>query len=86
MTYGRSVLKALELFDIDARRWHMLAADRAAWRETLRSGIAPPAFRPPPLPPPLAQTRPARACIQATMAAIDATLREERRPFTDLTT
>ena len=43
MTYGRSVFKAserrLERFDIDMRRWHELAADRAAWRETLQTGL-----------------------------------------------
>ena len=84
MTYGRSVRKALDLFGIDERRWHELAANRPAWRETLRTGIAPPAFRPRPPSPPLAQSRPRRACMQATVTAIDATLREERRPFTNL--
>jgi hypothetical protein len=52
MTYGRSVGKALAKFDIDFARWPELAADRGAWRETLRSGFAPPDFRPPPPPPP----------------------------------
>ena len=64
-----------------------LAADRAAWRETLRTGIAPPAFRPPPSPlpaEPLSRMKTARSCSQATNAAIDATLRVERRPLAAL--
>ena len=91
MTYGRSIFKALEKFNIDVARWPELAANRAAWRETLRTGLAPPEFRPPPPPPPppppvpLALTKPVRGCVQATVAAIDAALREERRPFSDLT-
>ena len=83
MTYGRSIFKALDKFGIDTARWHELAADRAAWRETLRTGLAPTAFRPPPTPPPaepLSRTRTARSCTQATNAAIDATLRVERQP------
>ena len=51
MTYGRSIFKALAKFGIDSARWHLLAADRAAWRETVRSGLAPAEFRPPPAPP-----------------------------------
>ena len=39
MTYGRSVSKALDLFHIDRARWHVLAVDRGAWRETLRQGF-----------------------------------------------
>ena len=35
MTYGRSIDKALLEFNIDRRSWPALAADRAAWRETL---------------------------------------------------
>ena len=46
MTYGRSVFKALDKFHLDVPRWPELAADRAAWREMLRTGLAPPAFRP----------------------------------------
>ena len=46
MTYGRSLLKAMDKFQIDTERWHELAADRGAWRETLRTGLAPPSFRP----------------------------------------
>ena len=45
MTYGRSIFKALEKFDVDPVRWHELAEDRSAWRETLRAGLAPPAYR-----------------------------------------
>ena len=87
MTYGRSIFKAMEMFHIDTARWHELAADRSAWRETLRSGLAPPAFRPPPSPPPtepLSRTRTARSCTQATIAAMDATLRVERQPLAAL--
>ena len=51
MTYGRSITKALEMFNIDVRTWPELAADRAAWRETLRAGRPPPGFAPPPPPP-----------------------------------
>ena len=46
MTYGRSIFKALEMFRIDKTRWPELAANRSAWRETLRTGVAPPAFWP----------------------------------------
>ena len=38
MTYGRSARKALEKFSIDSEMWPKLAADRAAWKETLRLG------------------------------------------------
>ena len=41
MTYGRSLFKAMDKFQIDTARWHELAADRGAWRETLRTGLAP---------------------------------------------
>ena len=45
MTYGRSIRNALELFHIDEGVWHGLAADRGAWRDTLRKGIPPPEFQ-----------------------------------------
>ena len=41
MTYGRSIFKALEMFRIDKTRWPELAANRSAWRETLRTGVLP---------------------------------------------
>ena len=44
--------------------WLQLAADRTAWRQTLRQGFAPKPFRrapPKPLPPPLALTKPKRS-------------------------
>ena len=87
MTYGRSISKAMDLFQIDTARWHELAADRAAWRETLRTGLAPPAFRPSArLPSPrIARTKTARSCVRATIAAIDETLRKERQPMADIT-
>ena len=58
-----------------------------AWREMLRTGLAPPAYRSRtrPASPRIARTKPARACMQATIAAIDASLREERRPLGDIT-
>ena len=88
MTYGRSgftsSFKALDKFHLDVPRWPELAADRAAWREMLRTGLAPPAFRPPPTPPPappLARTKLARRVTAATNAAIDLTIKMERRPL-----
>ena len=38
MTYGRTIGKALDKFHIDRETWPLLAADRSAWRETLRLG------------------------------------------------
>ena len=48
---GRSVGKALALFQVDPTRWPELASDRGAWRRMLESGIAPAAFRPQARPP-----------------------------------
>ena len=79
MTYGRSLAKALDTFHIDARKWHELAADRAAWRETLRLGH-PPGFVPPPPTPPLALTRPTRRAATDTNRAIEASVRALRAP------
>ena len=42
--YGRSLGKALDVFDLDHSKWHELAADRCAWRAMLASGTPPPAF------------------------------------------
>ena len=78
MTYGRSIFKALAKFQLDTMRWHELAADRCAWREMLRTGIAPPAFRPMLTPDRISRTKPVRACVTATMAGIDASLQLER--------
>ena len=80
MTYGRSIFKAMGMFQIDTARWHELAADRAAWRETLKTGLAPLAFRPQARPPSphISRNKPARICARATVVAIEATLREER--------
>ena len=74
MTYGRTLAKALDVFDIDQAKWPALAADRAAWRATLQSGQPPPAFRarpPTPAALPLAYTRARRSTTAATNAAID---------------
>ena len=38
MTYGRTLRKGLQKFDIDADKWHELAQDRVWWSETLRLG------------------------------------------------
>ena len=32
LTYGRSVAKAMDVFNLDHARWPELAADRARWR------------------------------------------------------
>ena len=64
MTYGRTLYKALDKFSIARATWHLLAADRVAWRQTLRDGFPPLQFRrprPAPLPPPIALTRKKRA-------------------------
>ena len=73
MTYGRSVFKALDMFGLETARWHELAADRTAWREMIRSGLAPTAFRPPPSPPPaepISRTKPTRHAASATNARL----------------
>ena len=38
MTYGRSICKALDQFNIDREIWPQMAADRDLWRETLKLG------------------------------------------------
>ena len=73
MTYGRSVLKALDTFDLDHKKWPELAADRLAWRAMLQSGQPPPAYRAPPptrAALPIANTRPQRSSLAATTAAM----------------
>ena len=84
MTYGRSIFKAMDKLQVDTARWHELAANRGAWRE-LRTGLAPPAFRPQARPsspaPRISRMKPVRSCARATVAAIDATLQRERQPF-----
>ena len=80
MTYGRSLDKALLEFNIDRRTWPVLAADRAAWRETLRLGH-PPGFTAAPPPLPLALTWPSRTTVVKTNRAIDDSLRALRAPL-----
>ena len=75
LTYGRSMAKAMAVFDLEPSRWHVLAADRAAWSAMLRKGVAPADFRtppPPPVPMPISHflVRPRRAAATATMTAI----------------
>ena len=74
MTYGRSVFKALDKFNLDVGRWPELAANRSAWRTMLKMCIAPPSFRPAPPPPPpepIARTKPVRQAAAVTNARID---------------
>ena len=53
MTYGRSISNALAKFNVDEARCAELAHDRGAWRQMLRAGLAPEAYRPrPPSPSP----------------------------------
>ena len=79
-TYGRSIGRALDEFHIDRRTWHELAADREAWRETLRLGH-PPGFVAAPPTPPLALTRPTRRAAIAANCGIDDSLRALRAPL-----
>ena len=37
-----AMAKAMAVFDLEPSTWHVLAADRAAWRGMLRVGTAPP--------------------------------------------
>ena len=81
MTYGRSVAKALAVFDISSAKWPALAADRVAWRATLKSGQPPDEYsaRPPtPAAQPLACTRARRSTTTETNAAIDRSVRALR--------
>ena len=80
MTYGRSINKALLDFNINTQSWPSLAADRVAWRSTLRHGH-PPGFTAPAPPLPLALTRPPRATTAKTNRAIDASLHMLRTPL-----
>ena len=80
MTFGRSIERALDAFHIDCRDWPRLAADRVAWRETLRCGH-PPGWKPSPPTPPLALRRPARRAAIVTNCNLDATLRALRAPL-----
>ena len=40
LTFGRSVAKAMDVFDLDSARWPELAVDRLAWQTMLRDGGA----------------------------------------------
>ena len=70
MTYGRSVAKALAEFHVDRREWHALAADRVAWRSTLRDGC-PPGFEAAPPTPRIAESRPRRVAADVANILID---------------
>ena len=48
MTYGRSVIKALDTFDLDHKKGPGLAVDRLSWRSMLHNGQPPTAYRAPP--------------------------------------
>ena len=80
MTYGRSIEHALDAFHIDRCSWPSLAADRVAWRETLRLGH-PPGWQPRPPTPPLALRRPTRRAAINTNINIDKTLLALRAPL-----
>ena len=80
MTYGRTIAKALDVFNINQAKWPELAADRAAWRATLKSGQPPPDFRAPPPQAaalPLAYTRARRSTTARTNAAIASSVHDE---------
>ena len=80
MTYDRSIVKALDTFDLDHKKWPELAADRLAWRAMLHSGQPPPAYRAPPPTPaalPIALTRPKRTALAATNAAIQNSVQKD---------
>ena len=83
MTYGRSIRAALDEFNIGTDEWASLAANRAAWRETLRLGH-PPGWQPRPSSPPLALQRRTRRAAIVTNCNIDATLRALRGPLPPL--
>ena len=76
LTYGRTLAKALDVFDIDqatSGRRLLLTAPRGAQR-CMQSGQPPPAFRARPSTPaalPLAYTRARRSTTAATKATID---------------
>ena len=75
MTYGRSLGKALDVFDLDHSKWHARVRRR---RAMLASGTPPPAFRalpPQPAAPPLALGRARRSSAAQTDAAIAASAR-----------
>ena len=80
MTFGRSIEYALEDFHISRRDWPDLAADRGAWRETLRLRH-PPGWQPTPPTPPLAARRQTRRAAIDTNCNIDASLRALRAPL-----
>ena len=71
MTYGRSIFKAMDKFQIDTARWHELAADRVAWRETLKMGVAVPSFRPQARPPSphISRTKPGQQGLRTIESA-----------------
>ena len=80
MTYGRSIRMALDKFHIDRSRWPELAADRCAWRQTLKDKRPPDDFfntsaRDKELSPRIARTKPVRACLAKTNAAMENSLR-----------
>ena len=77
---GRSIEYALEDFHISRRDWPDLAADRGAWRETLRLRH-PPGWQPTPPTPPLAARRQTRRAAIDTNCNIDASLRALRAPL-----
>ena len=78
-TYGRTIAKAMDVFDLDPARWLELAADRGAWRAMLRSGEAPEGFKQAPPPPvPICRSR-TSLCGRGAPPRSAPTLRSTRR-------
>ena len=81
MTFGRSIGAALDDFHVDRRTWHELAADRSAWRQTLRLGHPPGYVEAPPTPPLALRARPTRGAAIAAGCGIERSLRALRAPI-----
>ena len=71
MTFGRSVGKALDNFNIDRASWHELAIDRDAWRAAIHGSL-------------LDDCRPTRAAAAATNRRIAVCLTDARASIHDI--
>ena len=71
MTYGRSVYKALDNFNIDHASWHTLAADRPTWRAAIHGSQ-------------LDDRRPTRAAAAATNRRIAVSVADARASAHDI--
>ena len=72
MTYGRSIMRALETFNIPKASWATLAEDRAAWRDAIHGGL-------------LVSERPKRAAAAAADRLIDVALTDAKASILDET-